>query len=497
MGSRILIVSELFKDVPFQTSLPSGIDSHETVTGITQDSRSVLPGTIFVAVKGTQFDGHDFIEQAFKSGALLIVGERPIQNTRYLQVSDAALMLAWLAHRFYGEPSRDLLMVGVTGTSGKTTTTYILESILKAAGKNPGVLGTVNFRFGEKILASTHTTPGPIELQALLREMRDSGCRAVVMEVSSHALAQKRTAFIAFDGMLFTNLSAEHLDFHPDMDDYYAAKRLLFTEYVKRSREDGKKPQAVALSHTTYGKRLIAETPDVIAASVDEVRDLNLGTEGIEGVYRGVRIQSHLAGSFNVSNIVGAIRLAQALEISNAAIEQGIAHLKSVPGRLEAVVAAAEQGIHVFVDYAHKPDALEKVLQALRVIQPKGQGRIMTIFGCGGDRDRTKRPVMGRIAEEYSDGVYVTSDNPRTENPDEIIREILAGMKQSHCIVEPDRRRAITQAVVDSKEGDILLIAGKGHEDYQIIGKQKIHFDDREVANEALEIRRHKRGSAH
>jgi len=468
------------------------------VTAVTSDSRELTRGCVFVAIRGAAQDGHEFIPAAAAAGASLIVGEIVGENAGiqtdgipYLQVEDSRRALALLVAAFYGHPSRSMTIVGVTGTSGKTTTTYLIEAILKAAGRNVGVIGTVNFRFGEKVYPSTHTTPGPVELQKLLAAMRRDGCDTVVMEVSSHALKQHRVGGIAFDGMIFTNLSPEHLDFHPDMEDYYRSKAELFTTYVDEALKHGKKPFAAINGDDDFGRRLGGELgskprPGFRYGFFLQDDALRMSIDGIEGKVLGVPVRTKFTGKFNMSNIQGAVVLAKGLGIPDEAITRGLGELPGVPGRLEPVMNS--RGIHVFVDYAHKSDALEKVLKTLKDVQ--GSQRLITVFGCGGDRDRQKRPVMGRIAAELSSFVFVTSDNPRTEEPRAIIDEILAGMTSfSNYMTEPDRRRAIHAAIETAVPGDIVLIAGKGHEDYQIIGKEKIHFDDREVAAEALSKR--------
>jgi UDP-N-acetylmuramoyl-L-alanyl-D-glutamate--2,6-diaminopimelate ligase len=444
------------------------------ITGITSDSREVKPGYIFVAVAGTKQDGHDFLKIAEQSGALFLIGEKTITPllAPYAKVSDARETLANLASAFYGHPSRNMLVIGVTGTSGKTTTAYLMESVLKACGKKTGVIGTINYRFGEKIYPSTHTTPGPVELQKLLAEMKNDGCDSVVMEVSSHALKQKRVEGILFSGAIFTGLSPEHLDFHPDMEDYFEAKAILFTHLLA--------PNGKATINTAneWGLKLLARFPH---SSEFGHEQLNSTVHGIRGEIHGTEISSPLMGQFNCENIAGAVVLAQALGFSHAHIAQGVANLQVVPGRLENVSA---NGISVLVDYAHKPDALEKVLATLQKIAKK---KIITVFGCGGDRDKSKRPKMGKIAVEKSSFVVITSDNPRGEEPEAIIQDILAGVHgHSNYAVEADRKKAIIKAISLAKPEDIVLIAGKGHENYQIIKGRKTHFDDREVARDAL-----------
>lgn len=471
-----------------------------SVLGVTADSRQVKPGMVFVATRGESQDGHRFIAQAHQAGAAITVGEDAApSNMPYVQVPNGRLALARLASSFYKNPSHSMLMVGVTGTSGKTTTSYLAESLLKAAGHHVGLIGTVTFRYKDKVIDSTHTTPGAAELQKLLAEMRDAGCTAVVMEVSSHALKQHRAAYLAFDAMIFTNLSPEHLDFHPDMEDYFRSKAMLFTDFAAESRRVGKAPVASICVDGEWGQRLVrelqarkpAEMARIVTFATDAPAELQgsklaMNLDGIHGEVGGVQIDSVLTAKFNVANILGVVGAGLGLKIDPQAISKGINELKAVPGRLQGVPNS--HGIHVLVDYAHKPDALDKVLQTLRGI--KGSNRLITVFGCGGDRDRTKRPVMGRLAAELSDFSVVTSDNPRTENPDSIIQEILGGMKgHSNFVIEPDRKKAICQAIQTAQAGDIVLIAGKGHEDYQIIGTTKTHFDDREVAAEALQLK--------
>ncbi|MEO5970204.1 MAG: UDP-N-acetylmuramoyl-L-alanyl-D-glutamate--2,6-diaminopimelate ligase [Bdellovibrionia bacterium] len=458
----------------------------QEVTGITSDSREVQPGFIFVAIQGGSQDGRQFIDTAIQRGAILILGEDDTAHVPYIRIKDVRCALAALAAEFYGNPSLSLLIIGVTGTSGKTTTTYLLESILQAAGHHVGMIGTISFRFGAKVFPSTHTTPGPVELQRLLFQMKEEGCTAVVMEVSSHALKQKRVNSISFDGMIFTNLSPEHLDFHPDMEDYFQAKALLFSEVAKFSLGQGKVPVAAINEDDEYGRRLLTSVT-LNSQGFHVGQNFRITPGGITGTINGITIQSPMTGHFNCSNIAGAVSLAQSLGITSQVIENGVRNLSGVPGRLEGVLN--DFGIHVWVDYAHKPDALEKVLKTLGALR---QGsRLITVFGCGGDRDRKKRPLMGKIAVESSDLVFITSDNPRTEDPSAIIDEILGGTAgHTNFVIEVDRKQAIFKAIQNAQSGDLVLIAGKGHEDYQILGTKKIHFDDREVAAEAFISRR-------
>lgn len=465
----------------------------QSIYKITSDSREVVPGTVFVAIQGGTQDGYQFIEGALEKGALFIIGDKKLASTPtfpYLQVKNARKTLAEMAARLNDQPSHELLMIGITGTSGKTTTTYLVESILKEAGHQVGVIGTINFRYGDKIYPSTHTTPGAPELQALLKQMKTEGCTAVVMEVSSHALKQYRVAGIAFDGMVFTNLSPEHLDFHPTMEDYYRSKAMLFEELADYAHHVGKSPVGVINLEDEAGKRLFQQVKSTRSSVIQPIGfktdpNLQVGVNGIFGTLNGISIESPLTGDFNHSNLAAAVTLTHGLGIPDEVISNGVRKLKGIPGRLERVENSL--GLHIWVDYAHKPDALEKVLQTLKRLQ--GGGRLITVFGCGGDRDRQKRPVMGKIAVTNSDWVWITSDNPRSENPESIIQEILQGTQgHSSLSVEVDRKKAIVGAIGMSQPGDLILIAGKGHETYQIFGAQKVHFDDREIAAEACSL---------
>lgn len=474
------------------------------VEGVTSNSKEVRPGFIFVAVEGESVDGHRFVEDALKQGALLCIGRRPLDlhglESRYFFYPDliGRRFLSALAASFYGFPSDEMLVVGVTGTSGKTTTTYLLEAILKAAGRRVGVVGTIGNRFEGLDFYSGLTTPGPAELQAMLAEMRAAGCDAIVMEVSSHALKQGRVDDVSFDCAIFTNLSPEHLDFHPSMEDYFQAKRLLFSDRVQHSLARGKNPLLVVNALDEWGSRLLLELrecfanePAVRIKPFSSVGELHSKIEGVSGVCDGVKVESLLTGNFNISNIAGAVSAGLGLGFAPSQVALGLKALPGVPGRLERIPNSC--GFHVWVDYAHKPDALQKVLETLKAI--KGAHRLLLVFGCGGDRDRTKRPKMGQIAVEWCDWVWITSDNPRTEDPIRIIEEICQGARAlSNFQVEVDRKRAIELALGEAKTGDLVLIAGKGHEDYQILGTEKIHFDDREVARNWFLGPKEKRG---
>ena len=470
------------------------------ITGLTDDSRRVSPGWLFVAVKGTQSDGHRFLAQAVAAGAGAIVVETGRVSGETLasigipviQVGDSRRALGLLASRFYGDPSRRLKMIGVTGTNGKTTATYLCKAILEAAGVRAGLIGTVAYLFGEERVAATHTTPGPLELQGLLRRMADAGMQAVVMEVSSHALALDRTAGCQFGTAVFTNLTQDHLDFHADMEDYFRAKLRLFTALDSEAH-------AIVNGDDPYGGRVVEATQaKVWTYAIDRPADLRaedvqISLNGVRFTARGpggsVALRSPLVGRHNVYNILAAVGvgLVQGVPLETSAA--GVATLKTVPGRFEQVDAG--QPFTVVVDYAHTEDALYRLLTTAQTVRT---GRIITVFGCGGDRDRGKRPKMGRVAARYSDVVVVTSDNPRTEDPDAIIREILPGVEaglreagRGRYLIHADRRAAIAEAIRLAQSGDLVLIAGKGHEDYQVIGKEKHPFDDRVVAREAIE----------
>ena len=491
-------------------------DIEREVTGLAYDSRRVGAGYVFFAIRGEKADGHDFLQQAAQGGAAALVVAKPAprpDGTVLIRVRDARRALGlWSAH-FFGEPSRRLKLVGITGTNGKTTCSYLVESIAAAAGLAPGVIGTINYRYRGHEVPSHHTTPESLDLEMLMAEMLQAGVKAVALEVSSHALVQERVRGLEFNVALFTNLSRDHLDYHADMEDYFAAKSRLFTDYLPA----GTKPQksAVVYGADPHGAALIEM---IRQKGIDiwsygeglqwDVHPLEIKSDvaGLGGKIRArdrvIEFASPMIGAASLQNILGATGVGCALGLPSDAIAAGIERLKAVPGRLERV--DNQLGLSVLVDYAHTPDALEKMLTAVR---PLARGRVLAVFGCGGDRDRGKRPVMGEIAGRLSDVVILTSDNPRTEDPLSIVREIEAGVLRSGKIkiagpkseariskfevengycVEADRRAAIRIALRSARPGDLILIAGKGHEDYQILGNEKIHFDDREVAREEL-----------
>jgi len=502
---------DLLKVTPIQESHG---DVNRWVTGLAYDSRKVQSGFAFFALPGVHSDGHDFAREALGKGASAVVLERKInlpQEASWVLARDARHVMGRWAAEFFGHPSRKMAVVGVTGTNGKTTVTYLLESILHAAGMAPGVIGTINYRYAGRSFPAHQTTPESLDLQELLSAMSQSGTRSVAMEVSSHALALERVRGIAFDGALFTNLTRDHLDFHRDMEDYFLAKGKFFTDYLV---ESPKRPRFAAIHGGDAKGRLLLQQCrdlglDVWSYGLSHEWDIHpvqfaADLRGLRGVIavkgQNLDFESSLIGVANLENILCATAAASALGLPKQTVAQGIAHLQSVPGRLERIVNS--RGASVLVDYAHTPDALEKVLLASR---PLTQGRLIVVFGCGGDRDPGKRPVMGEIAARLSDLTILTSDNPRSEDPLSILAQIedglkaipmtkftsqnpaaaAAGTKKSYC-VEPDRRAAIRLALGLARDHDLVLIAGKGHEDYQILGKDRIHFDDREVAKEEL-----------
>ncbi|MBN1282181.1 MAG: UDP-N-acetylmuramoyl-L-alanyl-D-glutamate--2,6-diaminopimelate ligase [Proteobacteria bacterium] len=461
------------------------------------DAGMVGPGSCFFALRGARRDGHDFVAEAVSRGAAAVVSERPIEAgaaAANVQVRNSRRALGLMSSRMLGEPSRAMTIVGVTGTNGKTTTTYLLESIFSAAGRRPGVIGTVEYRFAGSREPAPHTTPLGLDLQRLLARMRDAGCDSCAMEVSSHALEQERVAGCAFDAGVFTNLTPEHLDYHVGMDAYFAAKALLF----ERVLAEGGKGRAFAAinSDAEHGPRMAAcsSVPVLLYGLGDraDVRGscLNLSASGISMRIStpsgAIDCASPLRGSFNAQNILAAAAAAIGLGMAPEAIARGIAGVAAVPGRFEPVENSL--GVLALVDYAHTPDALKNALSHAGEIARESGGRLIAVFGCGGDRDRKKRPDMGAVAAELADVTIVTSDNPRTEDPRAIIAEIVPGVERAMkrrgdggvYEVITDRREAIGAAVRMAAAKDVIVVAGKGHEDYQIVGTARHRFDDRE-----------------
>ncbi|HOC16725.1 MAG TPA: UDP-N-acetylmuramoyl-L-alanyl-D-glutamate--2,6-diaminopimelate ligase [Vicinamibacterales bacterium] len=500
--------------------LSSGVIADEPAMGravraLAYDSRRVSPGSVFVAVRGQKADGAAFAAQALAKGALAVVAEAPPPpgvHATWVTVTDGRAAMARLAAAFYGRPSREMQVVGITGTNGKTTTAYVLGALFEAAGTRCGMLGTVVYRTGTGERAATRTTPEAIDIQQLLREMVAGGCGACVMEVSSHALALRRADEIEFAAAIFTNLTRDHLDFHRDMESYFAAKRRLF-ELLGPGV-----PAAINLDDPR-GATLASLVSRPVTYAID--RPADVVPEGLAQSLRGVtfeartpagpvRIRSRLVGRPNVYNLLSAVTAAVSLGIPAPRIEEAIEALEGVPGRFQ-VVSTEQDDITVVVDYAHTDDALKNLLETAR---PLASQRLITVFGCGGDRDRTKRPLMGAVAARLSDFVIVTSDNPRSEDPQQIIDEIKRGIvvpperwrpsapnapqkyappRATPHLAIVDRRLAIERAVEMAKPDDVVLLAGKGHEKYQVIGDRELPFDDVAVAREALARRRGRR----
>lgn len=492
-------------------------ETRKEIKGIAYHSKQVGKDFVFAAIRGVEVDGHQFINEAVEKGAAVLVleQERDVGKRTLVLVPDSRRALAKISSNFYGEPSAQVRLIGITGTNGKTTTSYLLESIFKKAGWNAGVIGTINYRFGEKTRPAPNTTPESLDLQRILWEMVQEGTSHVVMEVSSHGLDLDRVFACQFDGVVFTNLTSEHLDYHKTLEQYSESKKKLFLEHLVRSRKAGR--FAVTNHDDPRGEEMVkglhlpvlrygwTSSCDVKAEQV---------TSSFEGLSCRIKtpngdfsIRSKLTGDFNVYNILAAVAVGTAMEIPLETLKEGVERLKGVSGRFEKV--ENQKGIHVIVDYAHTHDALERVLLGLKNILQGGmqnRGKMITVFGCGGDRDRTKRPLMAEVVGKYSDLAIVTSDNPRTEDPLAIIGEVEKGF-QSLRLKEwdqaeinswrsgkgylkiPDRREAIRTAIRLALPSDTVLIAGKGHEDYQIVGKKKFPFDDRVEVKKALEER--------
>jgi UDP-N-acetylmuramoyl-L-alanyl-D-glutamate--2,6-diaminopimelate ligase len=468
------------------------------VYAITDDSRAVTMGSLFVAVKGERVDGHGFIEQAIKAGAVAVVAQETVASglVPLVRVVDSRKALGLLGSRFHGDPSAHLKVIGVTGTNGKTTTTYLCKALLEGIGRRVGLIGTVGYQIGQETLPASHTTPGALDLQELLAKMVESGLTTAVMEVSSHALALDRTSGCEYDVAVFTNLTQDHLDFHHTMDEYSEAKLRLFTG-MAGGQKAGK--LAIVNMDDPRGATIRTACPvPVWGYAIQNQADLKAervslsltGTTFTAATPAGsFTVESRLVGEHNVYNLLGAIGVALHDGATSDQICEAAIRITNVPGRFERI--SSGQDFTVVVDYAHTEDALLRLLTAAQALKTD---RIITVFGCGGDRDRGKRPKMGRAAVEYSDVVILTSDNPRTEDPMAILHEVEIGVRdalqrrshvQYHLV--PDRRDAIGAAIREARLGDMVLIAGKGHEDYQIIGTKKFHFDDREVAREAIQ----------
>lgn len=486
-------------------------DADVEVCGLFYDSRLVQEGGLFFALRGEQADGHLFIDRAIKAGARAVVMESPRSlpdDVVGIEVKSSRRALAMAASAYYGFPTRNIPVVGVTGTNGKTTTTYLLESVLEAAGRPAAVFGTINYRFAGRVHPSEHTTPESVDLLEMVDNFKRAGAKALVLEISSHALAQHRADGLDFNVGVFTNLTPEHLDYHGDMEGYFQSKERFFSQLLPASGG-----RAVVNIDDPYGCRLAAGHPAALTYGLAAEADVRpVSTEmSLQGIHctvatpvGQVEIRSGLLGGFNVYNLLATVAASIALGIDPADIARGLTRASQVPGRMERI--ENDLGFVILVDYAHTGDALEKALFAVKELSPR---RIITVFGCGGDRDRSKRPIMGEVAARHSDLAIATSDNPRGEDPSAILEEVFEGCRRiwqapltrKQAATEDargflgieDRRQAIRFAVSCLGAGDVLLVAGKGHEDYQIVGKDRLHFDDREELRSALadlEVRR-------
>ena len=486
-----MTLGELLAGIPVQSELPPPL-ALKTVTGLEYDSRRVAPGQLFFAFPGARADGRDFAAQAIAKGALAVVSELdgPADfNGDWLKVEHGRQTLALAAKSFYGNLDRKLSLTAITGTNGKTTTGFLIDSILRTAGFTTALVGTIEYHLGSKVLPAANTTPESLDLHRLFAELDQIGGTHATMEVSSHALALGRVYGLEFHTAVFTNLTRDHLDFHHTMEDYFAAKKLLFTG------SGGPAPKyAVINRDDEWGRKLTGASPDTEFLWYGLGQDAMVRARHIHSSLKGLRyelvfgktrfeVQSPLIGKINVYNTLAACCAGMTYQLSPDVISQGISQCTGVPGRFERVDEG--QPFAVVVDYSHTDDALRNAIAVARSLDPK---RIITVFGCGGDRDRSKRPIMGQVACELSDLVIVTSDNPRSEDPLQIINDIMVGVRRTDTktIVEPDRAQAIQKAIHEATAGDVVLLAGKGHETYQIFKDKTIHFDDREVAAEVL-----------
>jgi UDP-N-acetylmuramoyl-L-alanyl-D-glutamate--2,6-diaminopimelate ligase len=456
------------------------------ITGIAIDSRAVSPGALFVALRGSRTNGHDYLREALTNGAAAVVVESsPVDlpaGATVVSVADSRRALSALAAAFFGDPSQALDVLGVTGTNGKTTTTHMIASILNAAGIACGIAGTVGADFRAHRWPLQNTTPQPPELHEMLAQMRDDGAKAVAMEISSHALALDRVENVRFAAAVLTNVSRDHLDFHKTLEAYAAAKRRLFTFTAACVlNADDAHGARWALELSREGRRVITygNAPNATLRP----SELVVEPEGSRFTLDGRPYRLSLSGRFNIWNALAAIGTARLMGVDDAASALGLEAVERVPGRMERIVGG---GVVVVVDYAHTPDALMSALQSVR---ETAAGALTVVFGCGGDRDRGKRSEMGAIAARFADRIYVTSDNPRSEDPSEIAAAIVAGTGEREAVIEPNRRRAIERAVAEAHRGDVVLVAGKGHEAYQIVGDRVLPFDDAAVAREALAAR--------
>ena len=475
-----MVINELFKDIEYKTL--QKVSDEINGKDLEFDSRKIKQGDVFIALEGSIVDGHTFISKAIENGAKTILVEKDVEKVEginYFLVEGLREKMGIIASNFYGYPQNQLKIVGVTGTNGKTTTTYILESIL--GEKNVARIGTVEYKIGDEIIPAPNTTPSSLEIIKICKKALEKNIKYLIMEVSSHGLDIGRVNMLRFEAGIFTNLTLDHLDYHKTMENYYLAKRKLF-DLVKN------KKNSIINIDDEYGKRYLEYTNGI---------SYGIGQGDIQGEIRQItregqevaikifekeyKVNLRLLGRYNLSNLLGAIGAVKTLGLSDEEIISKIPLIHGAPGRFEPV--KIDRDFTVIVDYAHTGDALENILKSINEFK---SNRVITVFGCGGDRDKTKRPIMGAIAEKYSDIVIVTSDNPRTEDPNEILKDIVVGLTKENHIIEIHREKAIEKAVSLAEKNDIILIAGKGHENYQVIGREKIHFDDKEEVVKAI-----------
>jgi len=490
-------------------TLPICLNPDPEISSLHFNSREVQPGGLFIAIPGLKFDGHEYIDSAISQGATAVISQKPLAKTVWnIEVENSRKALAILSSQFYGNPSGKLKIVAITGTNGKTTTAFLIEKILLQAGLSVGVIGTLNCRYGRKVFDLSMTTPESLDLHRILADMLADGVTHVVMEASSHAIFLNRIDACWMDVAVFTNLTQDHLDFHGNMEDYWQSKKKLFTEHLAKGP---KKNKAIAVINCDdpIGKRLFKELPSALCVGFDDschlwpeiIREDQTGMEGVISTPEGMfKFETPLIGQYNVENMLCAAGACLALGVPLNIIRSGIESVEFIPGRLQSIPNSVDR--FVFVDFAHTPDALENVLRTLRNLTTD---RIICVFGCGGDRDREKRSLMGQIAASLANICIITSDNPRFEDPMDIIQKILEGVRKQGLppynpddaikspsargyVVEPDRSKAIDLAIRISRHWDMILIAGKGHETYQVIGDQTFPFDDRLIAQKALEL---------
>ena len=467
------------------------------ISGIQYDSRKVELGNLFIAVKGFQSDGHQYIRQALDNGAIAVmISDEAYCSNEYpwILVDDCRLAMAEISSAYYEHPSKKLKLIGVTGTNGKTTTTNLICHIIEAQGQKTGLVGTIHNRIGDRILEGSRTTPEALELQQLFAQMVEEGIGYAVMEVSSHALELQRVACCDFDVAVFTNLTQDHLDYHETMENYCKAKTMLFRTLGAKGEKAGLAKTAIINIDDPWSNHfMVASNAPVITYGIEKdgswkAEQVQVTANGVQYVVDDMPVQLHLNGNFNVYNSLAALAVGEALGFPVADVIKALEQVPGIAGRFQKV--ESDKDYTVIVDYAHTPDGLENVISTAKAF---AEGRVITVFGCGGDRDRTKRPLMGKVAAKLSNYCVVTSDNPRTEDPEQILADILPGvqeyMTEAAYTVEADRRKAISFAIAMAQPGDVVLLAGKGHENYQEINGVKHHFDDYEVALEAMQVK--------